>query len=84
MLFSPEPDYCQLKSLILSTFKGKSVSVEELQNFIITQTSFLSTHYKRQILSPMEKTDPPEIMIRCPGKKRRRGTYPPGCIIEFV
>ncbi|MGB9721428.1 MAG: hypothetical protein ACPL28_08135, partial [bacterium] len=55
MLFEPEPNYKQLKEILLNEFKGKSVSITELENFVLTQTSFRETHYKKQILAPMEK-----------------------------
>jgi three-Cys-motif partner protein len=83
MLFTLEPNFQALKSLIVEKYEGKTISVSELENFIITSTPFLHTHYKRQILVPMEKASPAEINVSCPDKTRRRGTYPLGCLIEF-
>lgn len=83
-LFSLRPDYSQLKKIIISNFKDKSVSVEELENYIITQTPFRETHYKRQILAEMEKSDPPELIAKCPHRKRKKGTFPADCIVEFI
>lgn len=82
MLFQIEPNYDQLKQIILKNFKMKSVSIKELENFVITQTPFRETHYKRQILRPMEEAE--RIKIRCPKRKRRKMTYPHDCIIEFL
>lgn len=83
MLFELEPNYPLLKQIITQQFKGKEISVDELENFILTQTPFRETHYKRQILGPMEKAKPPEIKVKCP-KKRRAGTFPNYCIVEFL
>ena len=83
MLFEPKPDYSLLKTMILEEFKGKSIGVQELENFILTQTPFRETHYKRQILAPMEKSQPPEIKVDCHGP-RRKGTFPAHCVIEFL
>jgi len=82
MLFQIEPDYDQLKKTIIENFKKKSVSVEELENFILTQTPFRETHYKKQLLAPMEKTE--EINVESLNPKRRKFTFPRDCIIEFL
>jgi three-Cys-motif partner protein len=82
MLFKPEPNYSWLKQIILKEFKGKSVSTKELENFVLTQTPFRETHFKRQILTEMEKADPPEIKVECQDP-RKRGTFTDQCIIKF-
>lgn len=81
VLFEPEPNFTLLKKILLKEFKGKSISITELENFILTQTPFRETHYKKQILAPMEKLS--GIKIRCE-RKRRKYTYPSYCIIEFL
>lgn len=83
VLFEIKPNYNLLKNDLLKAFKSKSVSIAELENFILTQTSFRETHYKKQILGPMEKVQPPEIKVKCQGK-RRKGTFPENCIVEFL
>jgi three-Cys-motif partner protein len=82
MLFQIEPDYGQLKKIFLDNFKNKSVSVQEIENFVLTQTPFRETHYKKQILLPMEKAK--EIKASCPDRQRKKGTFPPKCMIEFL
>lgn len=83
VLFEHEPDYQHLKRLILNKFKGKMVSTEEIENFVIAETPYRETHFKTQILKPMEHANPPEIEILCE-KKRRNGTYPDGTNIIFL
>ena len=83
MLFEIEPNYSQLKKNLLKEFKGKSVSITEIENFILTQTPFRETHYKKQILGPMEKSQPSEIEVKCEGK-RRKYTFPLQCIVKFL
>lgn len=83
VLFELCPNYSQLKNALLREFKGKSVSITELENFIITQTVFRETHYKTHILEQMEKANPPEVSVKCK-TKRRKGDFPPQCIIEFL
>jgi len=82
MLFEIEPNFDQLKQIILTNFKTKSVSIVELENFILTQTPFRETHYKKQILVPLEKTE--KIKVSCRDRKRKKWTFPPECIIEFL
>lgn len=84
MLFEIEPNYELLKKTILENFRGKSVSITDLESFIITQTPFLKTHYKKQILIPMEKKQPPEIEVKCQTPKRRVGTFPSRCTVRFL
>ena len=84
MLFEIEPNYELLKKTILENFRGKSVSITELENVILTQTPFRETHYKRQILAPMETKQPPEIEVKCPAPKRRVGTFPSRCTVRFL
>jgi hypothetical protein len=83
VLFEIEPNYSQLKKILLKEFKGKLVSITELENFILTQTTFRETHYKKQILKPMENAQPPEIKVKCMGK-RKKGTFPSKCIVGFL
>jgi hypothetical protein len=82
-LFELKPDFSKLKRLIINEFKGKTVSVENLERFVVIQTPFLGSHFKRQILKPMEESNPSEVIIESIGK-RRRGTFPEGTQIKFI
>ena len=82
-LFEIKPNYNELKKVLLKEFKNKSVSVAKLESFILTQTPFRETHYKRQILVPMEKQQPPEIKVKSL-EKRKKGTFTADYIIEFL
>ncbi len=81
VLFEKEPNYSQLKRLIMNKFKGRPVRIEELEKFVIEQTPFLKKHLRKPILIPMEKADPPEITV---SNRKRKGTYPKGCKITFL
>lgn len=75
ILFEKKPRVEELKKEILKRFSGRTVSILELENFIIAETAFRETHYKTQILKPMEISNPPEIEIVSPPQGRKRGTY---------
>ncbi len=84
MLFEIEPNYKLLKKTMLENFKGRSVSIKDLEYFVLTQTPFRETHYKKQILAPMEAKKPPEIRVKCPAPKRKGRTFPSRCIVRFL
>ena len=79
-LFSPEPDFDQLKRLILDRFSGRVAAVEQIELFVVTETPFMESHFKKQILVPMEKSGLLDV-VESPRKKRC--TYPAGTVIRF-
>jgi three-Cys-motif partner protein len=82
VLFQREPDFRLLKRLVLERFGRTITTVMELEKYILTQTPFRETHYKRQILLPMEEAG--EINAYRPTRIRRKGSFPYDCIIEFL
>lgn len=73
-LIEPEPDYNLLKHLIIQQFRGQGTFDEqELEQFVIVQTPFLDTHYKKRILISMEKAGELKIVS---SPRKRRFTYP--------
>jgi hypothetical protein len=80
-LLDVEPDFEQLRDEITQEFKGTSVGVEKVEEFVLLNTPFLDTHYKRRVLIPMER----DGGIDCvhPTRNRRRYQYPSGTIITF-
>jgi hypothetical protein len=79
-LIEPKPDYDQLKGLIVSRFEGTDFTMPQLEEFVLTDTSFRESHYKREILKPMEKDKELEV-IESP--RKNRFTYPDGTIIRL-
>ncbi|MDT9719112.1 three-Cys-motif partner protein TcmP [Paenibacillus sp. ClWae2A] len=80
VLFNVEPDYAYLKVLICEKFSGMTVSVDEIEDFVLCSTPFKTTHYKKPILIPMEKNA--EIRIVSSSRKKKN-SYPSGTIIQF-
>jgi three-Cys-motif partner protein len=62
---------------ILSKLHGHTVRVEDVRNFVVTATPFL---YRSGILKHMEKS---HEIAKVSGRKRRL-TYPDGCLITFA
>lgn len=75
ILFSNEPNFSDLEKQIVSKFSGSRTTVEEIENFVLTNTAYRETHFKRQILRELEISDPPRIEIINPLEKRRKGTF---------
>ena len=83
VLFELGPDYNKLKTALVENFRGRTVTVKEIEYFVVTQTPFRETHYKRAVLAKMESSEHPEIQVHDDGK-RRRGSFPEHCRIEFL
>ncbi len=81
MLFGNMPDYGLLKGLISERFKGQEVSIEALGDFVVAETPFLRTHFKTQILKPMEVAN--ELTVTKAKLGRKRGTFPDGTAMRF-
>jgi hypothetical protein len=75
-----EPNYADLSNRVVNNFQGKTVTVEAVEHFVITETPYLPTHYKRGVLIPLEKASPPRIQVF---QRKRAYTYPKGCVIQF-
>jgi len=84
VLFESEPNYASLKKELLQKFRGKNVSVEEIEDFVVAFTPFRETHFKRQILKPMEEADLPELKVTAAKRGRKKGNFPEGTRVKFL
>lgn len=81
VLFELTPNYNDLKNQLISQFRGKTVKIEEISEFIVAETAYLDSKIKTEILKPMEYANPPEVIIE---SRRKKGTYPDGTLITFI
>jgi hypothetical protein len=79
VLFQPEPNFSLLRDDLLATFSGKTVPIEELERHVIEETPFTASHYKKQILKPLEDSG----ILQVQRTQARKGTYPDGTILRF-
>ncbi len=77
-LFPPQPNLGPLKTAILDRFAGTTVGVNRLEQFVVEETRYTSTQYKR-VLKDLET----EGSISCVSGRKKAGTYPPGTILRF-
>lgn len=80
-LFPDQPDFEGLKRMLLTRFQETDFSIEELTDFVLAETPFLGTHFKMQILKPMELAG--ELSVVRAKERRRRGTFPEGTVLRF-
>ena len=80
-LFEDQPDFEELKRMLLAKFGGTDVPIEELTDFVLAETPFLKTHFKTQILKAMELAV--ELSVVQAKEGRRRGTFPDGTVLRF-
>jgi len=81
VLFAEEPNYQSLRKMILERFRRQRVAVEEIENFVLADTPFRETHYKRHVLAPLEREG--VIKVQRPPGRGRKGTFPQGTMIQF-
>ena len=71
-LFSAEPDRPLLSRLIVDKFAGVETTPDEIERFVVRETPFRETHYKK-VLQALEENG--KMAPVDPLAKRRRGTY---------
>jgi three-Cys-motif partner protein len=81
VLFGREPDFRLLREQITNRFRGLEMPVEAVEEFVVAETAFRETHYKQQVLDPMER-DGQIVVPHSP--RKRRFAYPPGTVIRFL
>lgn len=75
VLFSPQPDFESLRRLILQRFAGMEVTRTEVEDFVLAETPFRETHYKKQVLAKLESESPPKLVVVGAAANRRVGTF---------
>ena len=71
-LFTSEPDRALLARLILSRFAGSESTVGDVERFVVCETPFRETHFKK-VLQTLEVGG--TLTAISPSAKRRQGTY---------
>ena len=79
MLFKPTADLEPLRHSLIENFVTRTISVEEIEEFVLAGTDFRLSHYKG-ILRDLER----QGWIRGRSHRDRKLTYPKGTILEFL
>jgi three-Cys-motif partner protein len=80
-LFAAGPDFDLVRRLITERFRRETCTVEDVEQFVLEETPFRETHFKTQVLAPMEK----EGLLRVMSSPRKRAfSYPEGTQLQFA
>jgi hypothetical protein len=55
LLFSREPNFEGLRRSFVARFAGKDATVAEIEDFVLAETPYRETHYKKQVLAVLER-----------------------------
>ncbi len=80
VLFTPEPDFAPLSHAIVERFAGQTVPVEQIEEFVLVETPYKASHYKKQVLKPLQHDGTIEGVTG----QTRKGTFPAGTILRFL
>jgi three-Cys-motif partner protein len=80
VLFTPRPDFAPLLNAIVQRFAGKSATVDQIEEFVLVETPYKASHYKRQILKPLQR----DGRIEAVSGQSRKGTFPAGTVLRFL
>jgi three-Cys-motif partner protein len=72
-LLFKEPNYADLQRQIIQRFKGNTVSIADIEEYVLAETSYIN--FKKEALKPLEQASPPKIYIVDSPPKRKKGTY---------
>ena len=75
VLFADAPRYEDLRSLIVERFAGRVATVAQIEEFVLAETAFCHTHYKKQVLKLLERSDPPGVVVLNAPPGRGRGAF---------
>ena len=56
MVMFGDPPFEILRAQILERFSNREVTVQEVEEFVLAETAFRETHYKRQVLATLEQS----------------------------
>lgn len=70
VLFMDEPNFAQLKTDLTRKFKGRTTTIREIERFVVTETAFRETHYKKLLKNMELETAEMKIASAPPGRKR--------------
>jgi three-Cys-motif partner protein len=84
VLFARKPRYDLLAKRLQDHFGQSEVALSQIEEFVLAETPFRETHYKR-VLGEFELADPPRLALAETPKNRRRGTFPsPAMRLRFL
>ena len=82
VMFEKAPSLPTLQARIVAAFSGKTVTVGDIEKFVVVETAFRESHYK-SILKALEKQE--QLRVVKTASARRAGTFgDPAMLVRFV
>lgn len=83
VLIGREPRFDVLAKQLQDRFYGRVIARSEIEKFVLAETAFRETHYRR-VLRELEVSDPPALEVVEAPEGRKRGTFPrPSMMLRF-
>ena len=80
--FTAKPDFGALRRVVVKRFAGRIATVADIEEFVLADTPFRETHYKKQVLAELERDG--VVAPVDPRHGRPAGTYgDPGMKLRF-
>jgi len=73
----------QLFEILIGSFKGQTVDVSQVRQFVREQTAYIDKHLTQSLLYGEGNSKLQVKDVKKDGKKRRRNTFPDGTIVTF-
>lgn len=84
-LFGGEVDLDPLRTAIVEKFTGQTVTIEQLEDFVLFETGFdPSKHLKKQSLVVLEGEGWIDGVENADGRNRRKNSFPASCRVTFA
>lgn len=80
-LFGAEVDVAPLRRAILGEFSKRTATIEQVHDFVMTKTIYGPDHYKRAVLSKLEKED--GVLHVVSSSRKVANGYPDGTVLAF-
>lgn len=81
MLLFGKPNFGDLERRVIDRFAGCEATVDEIEEFVLADTPFRETHYKRQVLAKLENSGAIEVVASPPN--RRKNSFPAALRYRF-
>jgi hypothetical protein len=82
IVFGREPDRGDVRRRLFAEYAGRTVTVEEIERFMLVSTPYRETHYK-PVLKELER-EGTRLAVVAAKHGRKRGTFPPGTQMSFT
>jgi hypothetical protein len=74
-------DVGPLRTALLQRFTGRVTTVAEINQFVLVDTPYRETHWKRKVMVPLEREGRVEVVA---SPRKRAYSFPDGTVVRFL